>query len=385
MNIFVIALSEVKRTFKNKVVLFLLIIMPVMMVALMGYALAPFLNPNETKSIEKFNVLYVNHDDGEIGQRFDTLIKDEGSNYFNLITPESDDVGDEMISNNYDEAIIIPGDLTEKVKNFEEINIIHLSSGDDKMKDSMLSSFVQQFVKSVNHEIAIIKVAEQHQVELDMDEIRENIQTTVTVHELNDTLTINSFQFFGASMLIFFLLTSSMGLGMEITNDRNNKIFTRISSYPVSKNQYLLGKTLGNSIISILQAISVIVLTHILFKVNWGSDYVGLALVVLAVIFISSGISVIFSSMFKSSKTLSTVLIVFYWMLTFISGAFTPIPAFEDISKFILNKWAFESITSFMRGNPLIESIHYIALLIGLGVILWLLGVYLYRRRGSNE
>jgi len=389
VNIIIIALNELKIMFKSKGTLILLLIMPIMMIALMGYALKPYLNPSH--EIIKFDVLYVNHDEGEIGQSFDTFIKDQGAKYFNLIISSTEDIESEMLKNNYDEAIFIPRDLTLKVNNLESISIIHISSGKNLMRDNMVKVFVNQFTTSVNENIAIQKVAESYQFQIDINQIRSHIvldigNQFIEIDELEKTnsLGITSFQYFASSMLIFFLLCSSMGLGMEIVNDRTNKIYARINTYPVTKNQYLLGKALGNALISIVQAISIIVISALLFQVNWGREYIGLTVVILAIIFISSGVSVVFSSLFNSSKTLSTVLIMIYWMLTFISGAFTPIPAFEKIGKYIFNMWAFESITSYMTGQSLMNSIYHIMMLLGLGLVLWLVGMFMYRR-GINE
>jgi len=389
VNIIIIALNELKIMFKSKGTLILLLIMPIMMIALMGYALKPYLNPSH--EIIKFDVLYVNQDEGKIGQSFDTFIKDQGAKYFNLIISSTEDIESEMLKNNYDEAIFIPKDFTLKVNNSESISIIHISSGKNLMRDNMVKVLVNQFTTSVNESIAIQKVAESYHFQIDINQIHSDIvldlgSQFIEIDELEKTnsLGITSFQYFAASMLVFFLLCSSMGLGMEIVNDRTNKIYARINTYPVTKNQYLLGKTLGNAFISIVQAISIIVISALLFQVNWGREYIGLTIVVLVIIFISSGVSVIFSSLFNSSKTLSTVLIMIYWMLTFISGAFTPVPAFEKIGKFIFNMWAFESITSYMTGQSLVTSIYNIMMLLGLGLVLWLIGMYMYRR-GTNE
>jgi hypothetical protein len=72
--------------------------------------------------------------------------------------------------------------------------------------------------------------------------------------------------------------------------------------------------------------------------------------------------------------------------MTFISGAFAPIPAFESIGKFTVNKVAFEAITRFMSGEGFGNTVNYILILITLCLSIWTAGIMLYRRRMvSNE
>jgi ABC-2 type transport system permease protein len=129
----------------------------------------------------------------------------------------------------------------------------------------------------------------------------------------------------------------------------------------------------------------VIVFTSLVFHVNWGNNYIGIAVVVIAVLFSSSGLAVILSSFLSSSKALSTALIVIYWSITFVSGAFAPVPALEPIGRFTLNKWAFNAITSFMAGGGFKNAAGYLTMLILLCMVLWMIGILLYKRRASNE
>lgn len=392
MNVITIIKNELKLMLRNRVNFVILLLMPIVMIALMGYALKPFFTAEE-KGIEKFNVLYVNKDEGYIGESVDKFMKSEGNAYFNLIEPGSDDIESEMSSKKIDEAIIVPENLTNKITNGEEASMLHISSGKDMIKNSVVESFLGSFKDSLNEGMGTEKVIKSYGIEnLNTANIQSDVANKYGTDFINtkeieksEPAKLGSFQYFSVSMLIFFLLTSGMGLGIGIADDRLNRLYSRISAYPVKNSQYLLGKALGNGIIGIFQAATVIIFTSLVFKVNWGNNYPGLVLVVLTVLFSSSGMAVILSNFINTSKALSTALIVIYWCITFVSGAFAPIPAFEPAGRFTLNKWAFEAITSFMAGRGFGYSANYLMMLTGLCLVLWIIGIMLYRRRASYE
>lgn len=392
MNVITIIKNELKLMLRNRVNLVILLITPIAMIALMGYALKPFFNVEE-KGIEKFDVLYINNDNGPIGRSFDEYIRGEENLYFNIVKADSQDIESELLARGMNEAIVVPEKLTEKLTGGEEVKFIHISSGMDMISNNVVESFLGAFKDTTNVGINIENVIKSYDLNtheaasIQVDLLRKYGASFVNTRSIGkqEPIKIGSFQYFSVSMLVFFLLTSGMGLGIGILDDRSDRIYSRINSYPVSNNQYLLGKALGNGIIGIFQATIVIIFTSLVFKVNWGNNYLGLAIVVIAVLFSSSGLAVILSNLLNSSKALSTALIVIYWSITFVSGAFAPIPAFEPIGRLTLNKWAFEATTGFMAGKSFGNVANYLLMLISLCLILWMIGIMLYRRRAANE
>lgn len=392
MNVMTIIKNELKLMIRDKVNLIILLTVPIAMIGLMGYALKQFFTAEE-KGIKQFELLYANYDNGYIGKSMDEFMKGEGSKYFKLVPPDSEDMEGELDTRNIDVAVIIPKGLTDKLLAGEESHIIQLSSGKNTISNSVVKSFLDSFRDEINTSMTIEAAVKKYglstqEVSKIQVELTGNLGTNfVNTKELgnNGSTKLGSFQYYSVSMLIFFLLTSGMGLGMGIVNDRAEKIYSRISSYPVTRSQYLLGKALGNGIIGILQAAIIIAFTSLVFKVNWGNNYLGIGIAVIAVLFSSSGLAVILSSRLNSSKALSTALIIIYWAITFISGAFAPVPAFEGIGRFTMNKWAFEAITSFMAGKGFAAAAGYLAMLLSLCLILWVTGIMLYKRRASYE
>ncbi len=392
MKVIAIIMNELKLMIRDRVNLIIMLTIPIAMIALMGYALKPFFTAEE-KGIEKFDLLYANYDDGHIGKAMDEFLKGEGSKYFRLVQHDSRDIESELALKNIDEAIVVPSGLTEDIQNGKEVSLIHISSGKNTLSSSVVKAFLEGFKDGTNTNMIIGSAINENKLSaMEASSIQELLQETPSVsfvkeRKLGSTgvSKLGSFQFYSVSMLLFFLLTSGMGLGVGIVNERKEKLYSRISSYPVKSSQYLLGKALGNGIIGIVQAAIIITFTSVAFKVDWGKNYLGILIVVMAVLFSSSGFAVILSSKLNSTKAISTALIVVYWAITFISGAFAPVPAFDSIGRFTINRWAFEAITSFMTGGGLAASAGYMAMLLSLCLVLWLVGIMLYKRRAINE
>lgn len=196
---------------------------------------------------------------------------------------------------------------------------------------------------------------------------------------------LSSFQYFAASMLLFFLLNSGIGIGNNIINERSDKIYMRINSFPVKKSEYLLGQVLGGMLTSILQAIAVILFSTLLFGVNWGNNFIGIAVTLLLMILISSSLGVLFSSIVNSEKALSTGLCIVLWFISFMSGGFSPVPALEPVGKLTFYRWGFDSLAIFMTGGTFKAAASELTFLAIFIVILWTAALAFFNWRSSNE
>lgn len=205
------------------------------------------------------------------------------------------------------------------------------------------------------------------------------------IHEGANHNHLTSFQFFSASMFVFFALTSGMGIGSSLIDDRKNKTLKRIHAFPVKKSEYLLGKIIGNGIIAILQAISIIFITHVVFDVHWGNQYLGITLILFLLLFIAYGLGIILSMMMHSSGALTATLTIILWFMAFVSGGFTGYPILGFVSKLTVNHWAFDSLATLMAGGKLQDIILHFVVLFGVAMVLWSISLALYDRRASHE
>lgn len=345
MNIITIALNQLKMTIRNKQII-LSIILPIIMIFIMGNALKSVFEANN--SIEKFKVLYANEDTGTIGNTFDSMLLNDASKYVEVVKASAKDAREEVTSGKYEVAIAIPKDLSLKVSKGEKCSINVISSGKDEIKDYVVNSLPKLEFQS-------------------------------------DLKKLSSFQYFSVGMLLFFMMTTGIGVGNSIIKERSDKIYTRINSFPVKKSEYLLGKVLSSIIISVLQAVTVMLASTLLFGVNWGTNFIGIAVTLLLIILIASSLGVLFSSIVNSEKALSAGLTIVLWFIAFMGGGFSSFPALEPIGKLTFYKWGFNALANFICGGSFNAVINELIMLTSLMVVLWTAALALFNRRYSNE
>lgn len=393
MKVLDMALNELKIMSRNRVTFALLMVLPIFMIFIMGNAMAGVFNTD--KGIEKFSVLYVNEDNGTLGKAFDNFINNGAGDFIIPVKGSYDTAEQEVLSGKYTDAIVVPKDLSEKIGNGEKADINVISSGKDTIKDSITRSIVDSFTKYMMTQLAVTKGYSEYVKGADLSQVSQKLSQTqadignsfvTTVDaQISDAKKLSSFQYFTLSMLLFFLSTVGMGLGTGIVEDREKKLYSRINSYPVKLSEYLASKILGNMMLSIIQAAVVIVVTKFAFNVDWGTNLLGIGSVIVLMILISSSIGLVFSSLVRTSKAVSAGMTVVLWMVAFIGGGFTPVPALEPAGRLTFYKWGLDSMVNFMGGGSFSSVISNLLMLLTLVAVLWTVGIVLYRRRVYHE
>lgn len=392
MNIINITLNQLKMAIKSRQII-LLLVLPIIMIAAMGNALKSTFEANN--SIQKFDVLYVNEDTGTIGKSFDSMILNVASKYIHVINSDEKNAAEEVTKGKYDEAIIIPKELSLKVSNGEKCAIKVVSSGKDEVKDYVVNSLVSSFSETVNTNMGLIKgysenlpganTEEEAQILARLQKGLGSDYIAVKPEYQSSIKKLSSFQYFAAGMLLFFMLTTGIGVGNSIIKERSNKIYMRVNSFPVKKSEYLLGHVLSNVITAILQAAAIIVSSSILFGVDWGTNYMGIAITVLLMIFTASSLGVLASSIVNSEKVLSSGLTIILWFIVFLGGGFSDFPSLEPIGRFTFYKWGFNTLANFICGESINSSASELIMLAVLMFVSWSVALALFGRRARNE
>lgn len=393
MKILAFTLNELRLFWRSKLDLLLLLFLPPIMIGLMGFALGPIFSGNN--AIERFPVIYINQDQGQIGRAFDSFLQNEGSKYLELVDGTGQDPHDLVNRKKYPVAIIVPEELTEKLLKGEQGSIEVFGTGRDVFKENLVNSLIGAFASRYNSQVALTQkylelmpAIEASTVIDTFDNVTNRYGTDfvrVTNEVSENGQELSSFQFFSASFLIFFLLVSGTGMGSRIINEISDGTYQRIHAYPVKSSQYLLGKILGNGLVAVVQALAIILATRFLFDINWGENLLGLGMTVLLVILISSALAIVLASIVPSAKAVNSAGIIIVWLMTFLSGGFTSFIFSENLAKLTINKWAFDSLKRLMKGASLDGIGQNLVILLGLAIFLWLLGISLINRRMAHE
>jgi ABC-2 type transport system permease protein len=208
-----------------------------------------------------------------------------------------------------------------------------------------------------------------------------NVQTTGTVPG-----SPNYFQFMAPGMIAMVVMMSLMtALPHAISHEKEVGTLDGMMAAPINRLSILLGKTVAQSVRGIIQGTIVLVLAVVLFGVTiQGSILLIFGLLFLG-IFSFVGLGIVITSFAKNEETAGMMLMTLTFPMMFLSGVFFPIqqmPWFmQAISKVLPLTYATSALRKVMTlgaGVPAIAT--ELAVLIGFGTIMILIAVFVFKK-----
>ena len=213
---------------------------------------------------------------------------------------------------------------------------------------------------------------------------RERI--TVSSGMVGESEEFNLLNYFVPSMAIFFLMFAVFDGTQSILEEERDGTLHRMMSTPTSHSAIILGKIGGVFLTGILQFVVLVVISGPVFGVDWGSDPLGMTLLVLGVVAAATSLGAFIAS-FARTVAQAGVLGSAITLVSAILGGnfidFRAIPAWlVPISKLTINRWAMEGFFNLtLGGMGLTDVALNIAVLFGMAVVFFALSLILFNRR----
>ncbi|MCL4879372.1 MAG: ABC transporter permease [Anaerolineae bacterium] len=139
----------------------------------------------------------------------------------------------------------------------------------------------------------------------------------------------NPNQVFGASQSVpgigtMFVLFSLTGLAINLVLEREQGTLQRLFTLPAPKSYIVIGKVLGAFFFGVIQ-FTVFVVVGILMKVDWGSNYLAIALVVLAYCFAGTALGFAMATLVRTSNQAGGISTLIVLTLAPLGGAWWPL------------------------------------------------------------
>jgi ABC-type transport system involved in multi-copper enzyme maturation permease subunit len=187
-----------------------------------------------------------------------------------------------------------------------------------------------------------------------------------------------------AGQLIFFSFFTGAYSMMSILQEDEEGTLARLFTTPTDRTVILAGKFLAVLLTVILQGVVLMTIVHFAFGVNWGQPgSAGLGL--LGQMFASVGLAVLLVAFIKTSKQAGPIFGGALTALGMVSGLFTTniqMPeAFNAIGNFTPQGWALKTWKLALAGQPPSEMLLPFAVLTGMGLVMFVIGAVLFRRR----
>jgi ABC-2 type transport system permease protein len=182
-------------------------------------------------------------------------------------------------------------------------------------------------------------------------------------------------------MVVMFGMTTMLGVGIVLVNERRLGTLRRLLISPASKVSILIGKFSGTLLLGLLQTAILILFGQIAFDVPWGRDPLALIVVVLAFSLAIVGLGILFATLVRTEEQAGNVMVGASMAMAALGGAWWPIsitPRFmQTLGHLFPSAWAMNAFQAIiLRGATLADVLPEVGILLGYAALFFALGVW---------
>lgn len=391
MKIVSIAIKDLRITLKDKKAMAQILLFPLVLIFVLGLALSSlFSTANDTPTIKTFEIALVDQDGGTGATALkDFLAIEEVAKVMTYEEMTEVDASAAVKKGDLPAYILLPKGYSDAVAAGEQTTLRLVEDPGSTMKGQIVESILKSYTDSTSAVSGVVASTntsfEQYKLDghMVLPEVMKvmDSETPLTVAKklAPGEKILEAIQYYAAGMLVMFIMFVGMLGTNAIIEEREQKTLMRLMGTTVTKKEILTGKLLGLMILGALDVFILIMFTNVFFKVDWGTDIVGLVVLSLAMIFAAAGLAMFLASVFKSSKAVDSVNPVLIMILSFIGGSMYPIYAMPEsmqtMSKFTLNNWALRGYMDLMLGKGLEAITMSLVVLVGMGAVFLVAGI----------
>jgi ABC-2 type transport system permease protein len=187
--------------------------------------------------------------------------------------------------------------------------------------------------------------------------------------------------------ILFLIYTTSTVGGRSILAEREDGTLPRMLTTPSTISQVLGGKVFGTFLIGVVQVSILVVVSSLMFSLNWG-DPLAVFLLILCAVAGATGWGILLASIAKTSgqvASLGTALMLIFGILGGSFGGTAGLPGVMGIiSRITPNTWAQEGFIELAGQGTLIDILPSMGGLLVMAVVLFAIAVLFFRRRGTT-
>jgi ABC-2 type transport system permease protein len=204
------------------------------------------------------------------------------------------------------------------------------------------------------------------------------------------TRTFDALQYFAPSMAILFMTFAMAAGGTSILVEQRRWTLQRILSTATPRWVFMGGKLAGTYVTGVIQMLILILSTTLVALVMgrensvWGTNYAGIALLVLAVVLAGTSLGLLIAAFSKTEDQASTYSTVALFLLGMIGGSFfesaESLPGF--LPRLTLNYWGIQGFVDLSQNDASLADItpNLLALVV-MGVVLFAVSLWRFRQR----
>lgn len=229
---------------------------------------------------------------------------------------------------------------------------------------------------------ALVAVAEQ--VRPSLTELTVDVQSVGGDELAAEFAAMGQFDLGASSQLFLFVFLTSLAGSAALIQTRQYGIAARMLSTPTRLPVVMSGLAGGRLTVATFQALYIVVVTGLLFRVDWG-DPAATGVLVLLFCIVSAGAAMVLGALFRNDSQASGAGVGLGLVLAALGGSMVPLDVFPEgmvrIAMLTPHGWANTAMAEIMRRDgSLVDITTELLVLAGMGAALVALATWLLRR-----
>ena len=371
MKIFDIVQLNFKQLIRDKKNLFFLLLFPAVFMLIFGIGFGD----NVESDID---IAIVNHDDGDVSNQLVSIIEDfnssEDEKLFTVHKIDDETKAQEMLKNgSVSTVLIIPQDFTSDMgKNQSSLGEVTVKGNaidtDYGIASSVIAGILSEFSKEIIKEVSGQTIPE---IDLKYDDL--------------DISSSSLFDIYAPGLIVFAILMTITVVASNVASEEESGMIKRLKLSKMKTIDYVVGNLISWSFVAVLVG----------FRWEGGIYTLVLACIVgIVTTFSSVAVALIIVAFSKNAKQASSISPIVAVPLSFIAGAFIPLPDCviatinnQQIQIYEILPWnqAITAIRQVLTYGQGLDAIFMNLIILIMGIILLAISVLLFNRKISRE
>lgn len=197
----------------------------------------------------------------------------------------------------------------------------------------------------------------------------------------------NPLAYFAPAMALLFLMYAVTLGARSLLVERREGTLARMLAAPVNSAQILSGKIAGIFLGGVIQLGVLIILTSLMFQLNWGNP-LGVVLLVVAAAAAATGWGLLVASLAGSAGQISNLGMALTLIFGILGGSFVSLEGssavIQWLSRLTPNRWALDGFTSLALGEEITALAGPLAALLVMAVVLFVTAALIFSRRQTQ-
>lgn len=375
MKFWHIAVKDLKVRVRDKSAFVVLLILPMVMIIVLGTVF------NWAGSSFTANVTLVDLDGGDMARRLtqDVFASPQLKDLLVVTSVPTEAEARTLVEQGKTgAAVIIPAGFSSGVSAGTKVSIVILGNPETATQAGVIRNVVESFTAEVQRRqlaasIAIRTLQQSGAVPPQrMQEAVQSVLNEVGTSRTTGVVSVRTttqegikvpraLDYYAVGMaLLYLIFTANTGTEGMLEEKRQHTL-SRVLSTPTSRSQVLLGKLVGIFAIAALQFAMIIILTRVLYGVNWGASVPAVIVMATATVLAGAGLSTLIAALARTPEQAGSIGPAVALIYSLLGGTMWPVynmPAWmNSVSRLTFTRWAIEGFTSLMVNGGGVSSI----------------------------